>query len=155
MTDALPTTYNSTTNLSMGSIPKVGDPDTYLALLDIHNAIETLLKSSDADLATVFAYIAKRRAFSDSVVIADYTVLVTDGTVRVDASAGDVIVTLYPVANGPGYRQEIKRVDETSGNSVTLLGDGTELVDGHAAGIDISILSSYTVKAHDTGWDII
>ena len=155
MADSPPTTYNSNTNLALGSIPQVDDPDTYEALLDIHNAIESLLKSSDIDLTTIFAYITKQRKFSSPVITSNYTVLTTDGTVRVDASGGDVIVTLHPVASGPGYKYNIKRVDETSGNSVTLLGDGAEPVDGHAAGVDISILSSYTVKAHDTGWDII
>lgn len=40
-------TYNSNTDLSLGQVPQVDDPDLYKALLDIHNAIESLLKSSD------------------------------------------------------------------------------------------------------------
>jgi hypothetical protein len=41
-------TYNSKTDLSLGQLTNINDPALYTALLDIHNAIETLLTSSDA-----------------------------------------------------------------------------------------------------------
>jgi len=148
-------TYNSLTELSLGQIPQVDDDDLYIALLDIHNALEAILQSSDDADAIFAAYITKQR--NNTAVNADYTVLVTDGTVEVDATAGDIIVTLHPVSEGKGFRYNIKRIDLVPANKVTLLGDGLELVDDRALGIKISTKSSYTVKANDDedGWNII
>jgi len=148
-------TYDSNTKLSLGNVPDIEDPRIYEALLDIHNALEAILSASDDGDAIAAAFIAKFRAYSSPAVTSDYTVLPTDGTVRVDASSGPVTVTLPAVAAIPGYRFDIKRIDSAPANAVVLQGDGAELVDGRAGGIRISTKSSYTVKAHDTGWDII
>lgn len=153
-------TYNSTTDLSLGNIPQVDDPQIYQALLDLHNAVEILLTASDGADALFTVFLAKYRN-NTAVATGDspYTVLITDGTIEVDATLGDVTVMLHPVADGIGYRCQVKRIDTVTANSVTLIGDtGTgELVDGHAAGINISTLSSYTVKANDDedGWNIL
>lgn len=148
-------TYNSLTELSLGQIPQVDDPDLYTVILDIHNAIEAILQSSDDADAIITTYIDKQR--NNTAISDDYTVLVTDGTVEVDASAGDIIVTLHPVSEGKGFRYNIKRIDLVPTNKVTLLGDGAELVDDKPLGINISTKSSYTVKANDDedGWNII
>ena len=148
-------TYDSNTELSLGQIPQIDDPDLYTALLDIHNAIEAILQSSDDADAILTAYIDKQR--NNTSVNTNYTVLVTDGTVEVDASTGDIIVTLHPVSEGKGFRYNIKRIDLVPASKVTLLGDGVELVDDRADGIKISTKSSYTVKANDDedGWNII
>lgn len=148
-------TYDSATNLNLGQVPTGLDPELYQELLDIHNALEILLTSSD-DGDTLFqAFIDKFRNFSLPPITADYTVLITDGLVRVDASAGDITVTMHPIASGVGYQYPIKRIDTALANKVTLVGDGTELIDDRASGINLSSKSSYTLKAHDTGWDII
>lgn len=146
-------TYDSLTDLSLGQIPQVEDDELYRELLDLHNAIESLLSSSDSADAIFLAFINKFRNFTE--VSADYTVLITDGTLRVDASLGDITITLHPIAEGSGYRYGVKRVDTVTANNVTLIDDGGEPVDGHTAGINISTLSSYTVKSNSTGWDII
>lgn len=151
-------TYNSATDLSLGNIPQVADDETYQALLDLHNAIEILLTSSDDGNALFEAYIAKKR--NNAQVATNYTVLITDGTIEVDASAGDITITLHLISAGIGYSYQIKRIDTTAANSVTLVGDATgtpELIDGHSAGINISTLSSYTVKtnASQDGWNIL
>jgi len=148
-------TYNAGTDLSLGGIPQVDDPELYRELLDIHNAIEALLSSSEGGL---LAFLLKYRGFSASPVLSDYTTLTTDGTIRVDASAGDITITLHPIAEGVGFHHDIKRIDDTpasSANTVTIIGSGAELIDSHAAGVNLSQLSSYTIKTNDTGWDII
>lgn len=149
-------TYNSGTDLNLGNIPQGADdnPALYSELLDIHNALEILLTSSDDGDALFQAFIAKFRNFSDPPVTGDYTVLVTDGIVRVDASAGDITITMHPVAEGLGYSYDIKRIDLVTTSDVTLQGDGVELIDEHEDGVDIGCLDSLQVKAHNTGWDI-
>lgn len=139
-------TYGSNTDLALGHVPQVEDPVLYNELLDIHNAIETLIKSSDEGSALPTAVIT---------VTEDYTIQVGDGTIRVDASAGVNIIITLPPATGSGRRYEIKKINGIPLARVVLVGDGTQLVDGRADGIRISLKSSYTVKDVGTGWDII
>ena len=149
-------TYNSGTNLSLGGVPTTNDPDLYIELLDIHNALEILLSGSDDANALFTAFLAKfRKQVTITVGDSPYSILPTDGTIRVDASGGAVTVVAPLVADGPGFRYDVKRIDNTPANAVTLTGSGAELIDSHAAGINISTLSSYTIKAHTTGYDII
>lgn len=147
-------TYNSSTSLGLDLTPnEIADEATYRALLDIHNAIEAILTSSDTGNALFQAYIDKKRNVTN--ISADYTVATTDGTIRVDASGGDVEITLPPVAAILGYSFEIKRIDLVTTNAVTIVGDGVELVDGHVGGVSLYNLSSYHVNANASGWDII
>lgn len=148
-------TYNSNTALSLGSVPQVDDPVLYRELLDLHDAIEALLTSSDDADAIYSAYIAKQR--NNTPVTGDYTVLITDGTLEIDATAGDITVTFPLAADGSGYRYNAKRVDLVTANKVTLVGTAGELIDGRASGINLSTKSSYTCKGNDAdnGYNII
>tara|TARA_R110000772_G_scaffold264083_1_gene384401 strand:+ start:4250 stop:4714 length:465 start_codon:yes stop_codon:yes gene_type:complete len=153
---AAPTnTYNSATSLGLDLTPNdIEDEATYRALLDIHNAIEAILTSSDSGGEAFLAYVAKKRNVTDITV--SYTVATTDGEIRVDATAGSIVITLPPVAGIKGYEFTIKRVDSVAfANKVTIIGTGAELIDGHVGGVDVYLLSSYTVKATTSGWDII
>lgn len=153
---AAPTnTYNSPTSLNLGQVPNnIEDESVYIALLDIHNAIEAILTSTDDGDILFQAYLAKKRNVTE--ISADYTVATTSGVIRVDATAGSVTITLPPVAAIKGYEFTVKRVDSvTFANKVTIIGTGAELIDGHAGGIDLYFLSSYVVKANTSGWDII
>lgn len=147
-------TYNSPTDLNLGHVPEVADESLYNALLDIHNALEILLTSSDDGAASFTAFVAKYRNFSNPVVTGDYTILVTDGLIRVDATAGDITITAHPVVEGLGYIYTIKRIDETA-NTVLAEGDGTELIDSHTGGVEVDPLDALKIKANSTGWDII
>ena len=147
-------TYESNADLSLGQVPvEIEDPILYNELLDIHNAIESLVTHSDVEDSELRDFVLKQRNITD--VSGDYTILITDGTIRVDASGGDVIITAHPVASGIGFRYNVKRVDLVTTSKVTLVGDGTEEIDDRPDGINISTKSSYTIKAHTTGYDII
>tara|TARA_R110000868_G_scaffold125265_3_gene331051 strand:- start:24240 stop:24734 length:495 start_codon:yes stop_codon:yes gene_type:complete len=99
-------------------------------------------------------YVDKSRRVVD--VSANYTVLYSDGIIRADASGGSITITLPKIDGIEGYEFTIKRTDSaTTANTLTIAGDGSELIDGHAGGVDVYLLSSYTVKANATGWDII
>lgn len=148
-------TYSSATDLSLGQVPQVEDEDLYTALLDMHNAIETLLKGSDNTNAVFLAYLTKTR--NNTAISGDYIIKETDGTIEVDASGGDITITALSVLGFDGYRYDIKRVDEVPSNKVTVVGTGTELIDGRADGINLSTKSSYTIKANEAedGYNII
>lgn len=152
---ATPTsTYDSLTDLSLGQVPQGVNDETYKELLDLHNAIEKLITASDTADAIFAAYIEKQR--NNTEVNVDYTVLITDGTLEIDATAGDITVTFPLAADGSGYKYDAKRVDLVTGNKVTLVGTG-ELIDGRASGINLSTKSSYTIKGNeaDNGYNII
>jgi len=90
---------------------------------------------------------------------ADYIVTLNDYVIRVDASAGDVIITLPTVAsafgNGKGYEFVIKRIDN-SGNLVYLNGDSGELIDTYATGgLTLNSLETKRVQSNGATWDIL
>lgn len=61
--------------------------------------------------------------------IADYTFLTTDNIILGDATALSIVITLPPAATCTGQIFFLKKIDAT-GNTVTLKGDGVELIDG-------------------------
>lgn len=141
-------TYDSPTNLNLGQVPtSIDNEELYRDLLDIHNALEILLTSTEGI------------NFSSPPITGDYPVQPTDNLIRVDASGGDVIITLPTTASGLGLSYSIKRIDTVTANKVTIVGSEVglvvELIDGRVGGINLSSKSSYTVKAHNDGYDII
>lgn len=158
----MPTPTNvllSDINLALGQVPQVDNPILYEALLDIHNAIEALATANFEVTTATLSYIEKRRKVTE-VSGPEYTVDIDDGHIRVDASQGDVVITLFPIRRFTGLRYTIKRIDSTPSNTVTLIGSttldsGTDLIDQKLDGIRISKLSSYTVESTPDGWDII
>lgn len=73
------------------------------------------------------------RASSIQTKAANYTAVVTDGIILVDASGGPVTITLYSGANiGNTLFLAIKKID-SSGNAVTIDGEGSETIDDAAS----------------------
>lgn len=149
MATNIPTnTYDSTTNLSLGNIPQVDDEQVYQALLDIHNAIEILLTSSDGDTSVFDAYIDKRRKIV--VHTADYTITTTDGTILVNANLNPVTITLPPAASGTGFRYKIKAIDVTF--PVLLIANGSETIDLATDGWNFNLLDEIPVISDGSNW---
>lgn len=91
-------------------------------------------------------------------VVAAGAILVTDDTVRADATAAPgMINTLPPCATTPiGKKINYKNVS-TNGNQSVLKGNGAELIDNaNTLTLDSDpVLDSYTVQNMGTKWDII
>ncbi len=62
-------------------------------------------------------------------ITADSTLLLTDGVIWIDASGGNIIFTLLPIATATGKPYRIHRLD-SSANTVTIQGDGSETING-------------------------
>ena len=140
--------YTSDTDLNIGDTPDVEDFDSlYADLLDLRNAVQILLINQDT-------VTNQNREFSSPIVTGDYTVLITDGTVRVDATSGDITITMPLSTAGVGYMYNIKRIDLVTANKVTIVGSGGELIDSKAAGINLSTESNLSVQAVTAGYDI-
>ena len=63
---------------------------------------------------------------------ANYTALVTDRVIAVDASSNDVTITLPAASGNTGVQYVIKRTDDASANAfdVTIDGNSSETIDG-------------------------
>lgn len=80
---------------------------------------------------------------------ADYTVLLSDGSIIVDASGGVVTITLPPVASATGRSFRIGRSNSGGGN-VIIEGDGSETINGNLNETLSSQWSNVIVVAYDT-----
>lgn len=99
----------------------------------------------------------------DTTVSANYTASSTDYYIRVNAASGNITITLPSAASfhirssvdGKPYSSEIhvKRID-TSSNTVTVQGAGSDTIDG-AASVTLATMQNNIYKAGaTTSWDI-
>ncbi len=146
------TEYENAVDLTLGNVPQVEDPEVYEALLTIHNAIETLATTSVTVIGGELAdFLVKFRNIIE--ITADYIPSLLDGTILIDASANNVTVTLPSAAAVPGYRYDIKVIDDTNAAAVTS-GAG-DLLDEDAADFEMILHETITVKSDGTDWWII
>lgn len=95
-------TYDSLTDLGLGSVPMVDDPSLYQELLDIHNAIETLLSSADRGTGDVNEEVAllKIRVAQLELELTQLGIQVGNLTVRVSTLEGERIRLVEPYVDG-------------------------------------------------------
>lgn len=88
----------------------------------------------------------------------DTTLDATHYTVLVDATAGDVVVSLPSAASalsgGIGRPYNVKKVD-ASANTVTVDGDAAEVIDASAALVLTTQWQSVTVQSNGTSWNLL
>ena len=72
---------------------------------------------------------------------------------RVDATGSSFTVTLPPAATVAGVVQRLKRID-SSGNTLTIHGNGSELIDGSAS-TTIAALGHLTLRSTGAAWDVV
>lgn len=149
-----PTTeYENAVDLTLGNVPNdITDPAVYQALLTIHNAIETLADGSITIIGGEFLdFITKFRA--TIVATADYSPTLLDGTILIEASANDVTITLPAANTVPGYRYDIKVINDT--NIAAVAPTAGDLLDDDAADFEMILHETITVKSDGTNWWII
>ena len=84
----------------------------------------------------------------------NYTLTINDNTIKCDATAASFTVTLPKANNANGYIFNIKKVDSTT-NTITIDGDGSETIDGSLTMIIVSQYDCITVHSDGTQWWII
>ena len=155
MAHAPTTSSDSFIDLNLGSVPDIEDAEVYQALLDIHYALEILSTSvsdiSSGSLTSVIAYIAARTNVITTT--ADYTVLPTDGTIKIDASLAQVTATLPTAVGILGTRYEIKCIDATFGAFVATF--GTEPIDDSLIDFRLYQWENLTVQSDGVGWIVL
>ncbi len=85
----------------------------------------------------------------------NYTVTTTDAVILADATSGNVTITLPAASGSTGYRFYIKRVDNTTTNSVTITPNGGDVIDGFNGISVVSQYDSYELVSNGTNWYII
>ena len=82
----------------------------------------------------------------------------THSTVLVDATAGNVVISLPPAAaafsDGIGRMHNIKKID-ASANTVTVDGDGAEVIDASATLVLTQRWQSVTIQSNGVGWSLL
>jgi len=84
---------------------------------------------------------------------ADYTTTAQDETVLIDASGGDVTITLVSAVGVKGITPTFKRID-ASANTATIDGDGSETIDSETSQT-LGYLDSITITSDNSNWWII
>jgi len=83
-----------------------------------------------------------------------YTAAITDHTILCDASGGGFTRHLPAAPSAPGSGVHIKKTD-SSGNSVTIDGNGAETIDGAATLVISAQWTSYQIQSNGTSWFIL
>ncbi len=83
-----------------------------------------------------------------------YLATASDYTIRCDATSGTLTVTLPAAATYVGKIYNLKKVD-TSGNTVLVDPNGSELVDGQPTHTISLPYANLTIQSNGTGWDIL
>ncbi|KKN35532.1 hypothetical protein LCGC14_0782660 [marine sediment metagenome] len=84
----------------------------------------------------------------------DYTALLIDDVILVDASAGAVIITLPAAADRNGKRYDIKKIDATA-NTVTIDGNAVETIDDGLIAVLTTQYEAVALISDATEWWIM
>jgi len=84
----------------------------------------------------------------------DYTLTINDNTINCDASGAAFTVTLPKANSANGYIYNIKKINSNA-NAVTVVGDGTETIDGSLAQIIYAQYDCMSVHSDGSEWWII
>lgn len=97
---------------------------------------------------------AKRHPIEVRSKTADYTALDVDQLILVDATAGNVTITLPTAVSRRGRRIIVKKTD-SSNNLVIIDPDGSETIDGSSSISLTQLNASREMMSDDTNWQLI
>ena len=92
--------------------------------------------------------------FSVMGVTSNYTVSYNDAFIPVDATTGNVTITLLPAREMEQKRLTIKKTD-ASANTVTIDASGTETIDGALTRVITTQYASIEIMAYNGNWLIV
>lgn len=134
-----------------------GDPRMIRALEELFRstggAAWDKIDFTDSNLTDILTRNHNDLQFNNKAVITDYTLSYLDDVVLVDATAGDIIITMPSVAIATGSHS-IKKIDATV-NTVTIVPAGADTVED-----DVSLIVSQQYDApllapYGTNWSVV
>ncbi len=87
-------------------------------------------------------------------VTSNTTVDLTNGTILVDSSSGNIVITLPASAEANKKVYNIKKID-SSNNTVTIDGESGELIDGASTAVITIQYESITIQSNGIAWYIL
>lgn len=81
----------------------------------------------------------------------NYTVTTDEDVIFVNASGGNVVVTLYTAVGHSGYEILVKKTDSSS-NTVTIDGHGTETIDGSTSKVLSNQYEAVYLTSNGSNW---
>lgn len=97
---------------------------------------------------------SSQNVVSTSTKTSNYTISGTDVVIFANAASGNVTITLPTAASTPGYRFDVKRIDN-SGNSCTVVRSGSDTIDGITSlSLDLQY-TAITVVSNGSAWYIL
>ena len=91
---------------------------------------------------------------STEIITGDITLGAADSSVFVDASAGNIVVTLPAATSVPGKKYNIKKIDSST-NTVTILPVGSDLIDDFCGVVISDQYDNYTPQSANPNWWIL
>ena len=87
-------------------------------------------------------------------VTANTTLTISDDVTLVDATSGNIVISLPPAATVSGKLYNVKKIDNTS-NSITIDPDGSELIDNGATLSTNIQYENFTIVCDGTKWWVL
>ena len=87
-------------------------------------------------------------------VTSDENVALTDTTILVDATSGDVTLTLPTASSAESMIYNFKKID-ASANQMIVDGNGSETIDGALNKSTTTQWESFSIQSNGTAWYII
>lgn len=112
---------------------------------------ETVLSAVERE----FNHAADGYLFTVTRVSSDYTMTLNDSVILVDASGGDITITLKPARECEQKRVTIKKIGGAGGNVVTVDADGSETIDGATTKSLASQYDSVELVSQGGAWWIV
>lgn len=151
-TNALELTLDTTRD---GQYYRNAVPDgEYKIYMDVDGGTSPVLYTSNIYHAENRLTTEINRLKQISTITADYLALVSDRTIKGDASLGDIDLTLPTAVDNEGITFIIKKVDSTT-NSIIVTPESGETIDGNST-IEInSQWDTLTIQSDGTNWIIL
>lgn len=149
-------TVNATnnTNLLLGTLtPPSGNWSIYNSSTK-QNAHAGNTKLGSTSAPTSVLDVAGPIATAISTKTANYTITATDSTILVDATSGNITITLPAVSGTTGRQYVIKKID-SSVNTVTIDGNSSETIDGATTQSITTQWDAITIQSNGSAWFII
>lgn len=138
----------SITNNAAGIITNAANITNNASAITI---LQTAVANLTASVNSLSIYIAARKSIQTK--DADYSLLVTDGTILIDASTAAVTITLLTAVSNSGKRFDLKCIDDT--NTVLIDPAGVETLDGAAGSFQLYKDESLTIQSDGVSWYIL
>jgi len=124
--------------------------------VDVANGDFTATNDLTSDRDTIVSRTLRTEGVTtaDVTKTANYTAAITDHAIFCDATSGAITITLPSASPAQGREYHIKKIDSST-NTVTIDGNGSQTIDGALTQVIIFQYDSVMIKADGSNWFIL